>query len=104
MSEKQDWRREGSRLREGPADNLSHDLLNVYSARSIGWSAHMSIEDRQWYKEDFDRRRALPDPLKRRLVRFTTTQESAPDLSLGLISWLLFFLVVFAVLASHFLL
>jgi hypothetical protein len=62
----------------------------------------MSIEERQWYREDSRRRSALPDPLKPLPVRFSTKPESAPDLSLGLIFRLFVLLVVFAVLASHF--
>jgi hypothetical protein len=67
----------------------------------------MSIEDRQWYKEDSVRRAALPDPLgPKRYVRSVTTPEpvtqSAPKLPSGLIALTLLFLLAVGSVASCF--
>lgn len=63
----------------------------------------MSIEDRDWYKEDFLRRQALPDPLKpSRPVKFATAPESSPNLSSGLIFLVLLSVLAVGVVASLF--
>ena len=68
----------------------------------------MSIEDRQWYKEDSVRRAGLPDPLgPKRYVRSSTASapvtKSAPDLPSGLIVLGLLFLLAVGSVASCFL-